>query len=267
MITRKVSARETVILCDSPADFARATVGADRDDNESWTGSTRGTAVDKCIRGDETLVPEAESLLRKLETEIAVPHADWTPAPCGAYAIVPEYLVGHPDCMRRRRITADETTPIRVYVDLTSSGGVQHDKLTKRGIGFLALIMALIQQRPVEASAVIALGYGQSGVVVIPLPTRPLDTAVACGVLTDGAVTRTLGYGLLHEKTKAGGGWYKSVHPHDLGRDEYINNLRAALACDPADIFIGPMYLDDPLVDDPVGFIRRMLAAGNSEGV
>lgn len=260
----QVNALEAVDYFDSPSEFARASAVFDWEHSPGadWAGGTRDDAVLHCTHGDTSRVAEAEEMIERLTLDIDIPRSAWTPAPCGAYPIIPEYLAGRPDSMRRRIMTDTDTAPIRLYLDLVSSGGIDADVLLRRGVAFLALAMALSRVRPVTLSVVMPMATNSDRggqIVVIQINAAPLDIATACGALCDGAVTRGLGYAYLHS-LGGNGRWYNAGNAHD--REGYIRKVRAALDCTPNDIFIPGMYSadPDPMLADPVAFINAALS-------
>lgn len=250
---------------DDSADFARECDKLNRREcSEGWTGENWETAARRAAQGDLRHVPAAEALIEKVQTEIDVPKSEWVRARAGAFPVVPEALAGHPDSMRRRVQAASPASPLRVFVELTSSAGIAHEDLARRGVATLALSMALSSVRPVELYAVVGLGggWGESGgvAVAVRIPAGPLDLATACNTLTSAGFARGLGYSFCNEHG-SGGDWLFGIYPGDEGsRKRYVELLRAAVGAGPDDLIIPPTYLTDPAVKDPVGFVRRGIA-------
>lgn len=257
---------------DTASEFAiAARPYADR--ASGWTGSTETEAYDACTKGDLDAVPEAERMINQISANVETTRSVWDPAVAGAYPIVPDYLSGHPLNMRRRTHIVNENSPIRIYLDLTSSAGIESDKLARRGIAFLALAMLLTRSRPVEMHVFAALGGRNhrdsgGGIVACKLPTAPLDIAIAAGVFTKG-IARTFGYEFLVKTCGTGPGWLCGIAPRNAAMlDRYVETARKALRAGPEDIIIGPVYYTDEAVNNPVKFVQKMIdlhAKGESE--
>jgi len=250
---------------DSAPEFATAAMPYGIGEARGWTGSSIGEAYAACTEGDLSAVPEAERMIDQISANVETTRSQWDPAVAGAYPMVPDYLSGHPLNMRRRTHVANENAPLRIYLDLTSSAGVESDKLTKRGIAFLALAMLLTRSRPVEMHVFTALGSARqrspknSGIVSIKLPTAPLDLAIAAGVFTKG-VARTLGYGYLEKNCGTGPGWLRGLVPGNAeSMRRYVAIVRSALRAGPEDIIIGPVYYTDASINEPIKFVQGMI--------
>jgi hypothetical protein len=261
-------------MFDSAAEFANAAKPHGR--GSGWGGCSADEAYTACTKGDLSCVGEAEMMIDKISAGVETERSVWVPAVCGAYPIVADYLTGHPFNMRRRTHIQNENAPIRIYIDLTSSAGVHEQQLAKRGVAFLALAMLLTRSRPVEMHAFAALGPAtvgrsdreQSGIVTLRLPTAPLDIAIAGGVFTKG-IARVLGYEFLHAECGTGPGWLKAIQPFKAeGQRRYVETVRSALNAGPEDVIIGPIHYSDETVNDPVGFVQKMIdqhAKGDGE--
>jgi len=229
-----------------------------------WTGATASEAYDACTIGDLECVPAAERMIDKISANVETTRSVWEPAVAGAYPIIPDYLAGHPLNMRRRTHVANENAPLKIYLDLTSSAGVGSRDLVNRGIAFLALAMLLTRSRPVEMHVFTALGSRAgstrgSGIVSFPLPTAPLDLAIAGGVFTKG-IARTLGYEYLAKVLGTGPAWLMGISPtNPVSLRKYVDLARAALHAGPEDIIIGPVYATDESISNPIKFVQRMV--------
>lgn len=248
----------TVHHFDSIREFADAARPHDLGYSAGWAGTTHEGAYQSCVNGDLEGVADAERLLEsihaKLETRLTVV----SPSPCGAYPIVPEYLAGRPDSMRRRVHALDESAPIRVFIDLTCSAKIDHKALTARGIAFLALAMLMARTRPVEMFAVVACTGSNHTAAVIRIPTAPLEIATVTGLFARGAV-RTLGYGYLARACGGGGNWLKNSVARSGDLTGYIKLLRRVIGAADSDLVIGPAHYNDLSISDPVKFVQNMI--------
>jgi hypothetical protein len=238
--------------------------------NDSWTGESREACVRKAMQGDQHLVAKAEGLLERVYAEIDSPRAEWARSVGGAYPVVPEALMGLPDPMRRRVQTTDNRAPLRIVMDLTSSAIFTAETLRQRGITYLALTMALSNERAVELWGFAALGgfVRRSGGIVrgaggalwrIVQAGAPVDLAVAGNALSSTGLVRGAAYGVIGREAhnKDIGDW-AFCQPDDRGR--YVQQARAALGLDPQDVFVPPAFMGDTAVSNPVAFVQRSLA-------
>jgi hypothetical protein len=248
---------------DSPAEFARecGKIPADKQDcNRSWTGETWEQAVQGAIRGRTEHVKLAESMLEKFNAEIEAPKTTWVRQVAGAYPSVPDAIMGHPDSMRRRIQAVDPVTPLRILIDTTSSGGIDHDDLLKRGITYLALVMVLETVRPLELYWSCGLGGGahQSSSSIIRLSSSPLNLSIVCNALTSQGMTRGMGYSYVQGMDGSGGGWQWGLHPDSASsRKEWRRNMRKITGFERKDLIVPPIHMYDPALDDPVAFLHR----------
>jgi hypothetical protein len=232
----------------------------------SWSGGeTWAQSVHKAKYGDTALVSQAEALIEKISVEAQRELPVWTPSVAGAFPMVAEYLMDRPDCMRRRHPTPDERAPIRIYVELTSSGGISAADMQKRGTAILALALLLNTHRACELHAVVGLDARVEGArasfCVVRLGSSPLDISSACNALTSVGFVRSMGYQMLDQssESRASGGWAWNLHPEGAARSLYVAKLRKALNAEATDMIIPPIHIHDKAVTDPVGFVQRAL--------
>lgn len=271
VIKTDVDSHTRVIRVEGPAEVATLCRDVPPDNNASFLGCTWDEALRTATCGDTRLVPAAEALIAELECSVEAPRSTWVPSCAGAYPVVPEALAGFPDAMRRRVQAYDDRSPLRVVVDLTSSGAITAEQLERRGVAYLALAMFLSNERPVTLEAVVGLGGWRSACfVVTPIPAQPLDLAVACSALTSGGFSRGLGYGLCNRfGDHISGCWPWGIDPFGHTKADFIRRERVALGLGPDDILAPPAHLYDPAVADPVGFVRRAIEehGGRNKGV
>lgn len=254
--------RTRVVRTEGPAETAALCHDIPPHGDISWMGCTWDQALERTTRGDTGLVSAAEALIAQIECSVEAPRSTWVPSRAGAYPVVPEALAGFPDAMRRKVQASDDRSPLRVVIDLTSSGAVDHEMLARRGVAYLALAMFLSNERPVTLEAVVGLGGHQSSAcfIVTPIPAQPLDLAVACSVLTSAGFSRGLGYALCSKyDAHVQGNWPWRVSPTGHTKTAFVERERAALGLGPDDILAPPTYYTDPAITDPVGFVRRAI--------
>lgn len=213
--------------------------------------------------GNDRLVPDAEQLLAKIKAAVDLPERPMIADCVGAYPIVPDYLMGAPDCMRRRAMVDSDESPISIYVCLTSSARVPADQMMRRGVAILALVMALAPVRAVDLH-VFNVGRRKGGtresVILAPINTRPLDLAGACYALTSPGFTRRLCYSLAQAVGFGATGHCGIAWPEHYGEDSYLPGLLARLGGDPArDLILPASHINDPIIADPVRWVNQQL--------
>jgi hypothetical protein len=142
-------------------------------------------------------------------------------------------------------------------MDLTSSGGITAETVTKRGIVLLALVRMLVEHRTVELWVGTSKGRsGHSGTVAWRIDTAPLDLARSAYHIGAAAMARGFGYGVDNAVHKTGGSWPFGNY------DAHCKTAKARLqeAMEVGDfLFIPPIYLTDPMTQDPVNWLKRTM--------
>lgn len=262
--------RVTTVWWDSAAELADA---ADRVvladckrelDNSKWSDRGWDDVVRLARSGDLSLVAEAEALCEKIFAAVEAPRTTWAASPCGAFPVVPDFLVGRPDSMRRRVNDPSDRSPVRVFVETTSSGVISAATLRKRGVAYLALTMLLSAERPVELYVVCGLGGARARTSVLNVvrvgDAGPVDLASACNAMTSTGLTRGCGYSYCrHVDAGVNGSWAFCYSGYS--ERAYVAGLRAAVGATEYDIVVPPMFVNDPLLNDPVAFVQRALDA------
>jgi hypothetical protein len=245
-------------LADFAADCRTPAVRPDGDVVSAWTANlSYDGAADLCLKGDTTLVAAAEALLEQLDASVETPKAQWVSSPYGGFAVVPEFLAGLPDPMRRRTPVPDETSPVRLVVDLFCSCGFSAEQMLRRGTAVLALAMKLQQLRPVQLQVVFgSKDYdGDARAVIVDLNTSPFDLATACYVLTNVGLVRQLGFRQL-----------ESIGTPAVIPAPTNGVVRDALDLGPNDLYVWPCIgtpteiPDHEVVTNPVKWINDQLA-------
>lgn len=238
-----------------------------RGGGDSWLGNeSPQAALDYATSGNDALVAAAQALVDKVEgAHIETTGRVWAAAPCGAYPIVPDFLSGRPDCMRRRVSVEAESCPVRIYADTTSSAGISAEDLQQRGAAILALVMLAARVRPVELWQVTTLdakGGGRNlAAFATRCPTSPLNLGVCAHLLTSQAWTRGVGYGWDRKHTNSGGQWPFGIYPDNGGAQSRKANayMRCALDMEGDDIYVPAICLRDELIARPLDWINARL--------
>jgi hypothetical protein len=230
--------------------------------SDSWYGNeSHAQTLHYSEVGDTKLVPTAEALLDKLDTQIETSRRMWERAPAGAFTCVPDMLAGLPTPMRRQMLTTDDRAPITILATTTSSAGISASTLAKRGTVILALVMALSRIRPVSLHQLTVLDGKDTGETVLTseINTSPLDLATACYVLTSAGFARRLTYGLATKLNQFDGGWPRGYR---FGNSKpYFADLVLRLGLDPKlTLVIASAELHDMLLSQPVAWINAQIA-------
>lgn len=248
-------------LCESGSELGREFVKRGlRFEGGSWYGGVgHEESLRRLTTGDNSLVAESDRLMRALEDQVPLTKR-WKNVDdvVGGLPNVPAYLAGTPINMRRRVKLMREDAPISVFVDLTSSAGIDAERLFKRGTAILAFVRLLTEHRAVELWAGIGLNSSSGGSSMIGwrIDTAPLDLARSAHLLCSPSVARGLGYKFAQSLHRAGGSWpFRSFDKHKASGEE---RLRAVLGTEIK--FIPPIFVTDELVTAPVKWIKRELA-------
>jgi len=226
----------------------------------TWCGNiSHNETVQLALNGDDKLVPEAEKLLEKLDSDIEIARPEWVPSIAGAFPSVPDYLAGLPDSMRTMHPTMRDTTPVSIYVSTTSSAGIDADTMMKRGVAILALLMKLQQMRPVQLFLLAELHGRTDGeyLQVIRIESTPLNLSTACFVLTHVGFARHLTYGVAHAKDSFNGQWPRM---YDGGGSQWEEHVREVLGMNPQDVYVGAARIWDDVVRRPVEWVNKQVA-------
>jgi hypothetical protein len=243
----------------------------DSSEMSDWTGDSRTEAMRYAVDGDTRLVPEAERLISHLTVQLPDRAPIWDADIAGEMVVVPEFLSGIHEHMRRKAQADSTAVPIRVFFDTMSSGGIGYEDLKKRGTVVLALLMQLIQMRPVEF--LIGSGYvlnGRNCGLIVRVPTAPLNLSAAAFLLTNVAFTRDFMYGMAHTIGNWAGGWpyYVYTNRYNGTRDSTFaeshriaEEMRRFFRLATHDVIIPPAILikNEEMWTAPLGWINRKL--------
>jgi hypothetical protein len=242
-------------------DVIDANVGAFRGHGGDWEGDTVSSFRSKAAVGDNSLVEESERFLAEIEDQVPMSRG-WRNVDdvVGAVPNVPAFLAGHPQCMRRRERAARDNAPLAIYMDLTSSGGIDASDVARRGVVLLALCRMLVEHRAVELWVGASLGgwsRGGSGTVAWRIDTTPLDLARAAYHIGATAMSRLFGYKLNQSLNRTGGAW--PFNNYDLHVRTAEERLRRIMDHGGDLLYIPGIYLTDPMTRDPIGWLKRTM--------
>ncbi len=229
---------------------------------ERWSlGITAAQVTRMATEGDPTLVPSLRPEMDRFRMD-AAPKMQWSASLAGARVCVPAYLAGNPMSMRRRA-PVGETKRVGIYVSPVGDVLCSAAQMMKRGCAVLgALEMLDASGVQVDLTLVMDTG-GRDGATtfLVPLETRPMDLSTIGVAIAHPAFYRHLGFGLAKRLNGFTGrfsdAYRDSKAPDGDPRDieTYINVMRRTLDLSPSDIFIPRVTSEDPMVDDPAGWM------------
>jgi hypothetical protein len=253
-------------------DYCLKLWSADQLDRErDWLGGSRRAALDKSIHGDRTNLAAAQAMMAEFDNVVSREAVEEVAEVFGCYPCIPEVLNGEPECMRMPVAMRSEGAPLRIVIDLTTSGGIGHEDIATRGVAALALVWQLSAVRPVELEVCAALGGGErrSGtgndrvcVASVRINTAPLDLATACYMITSPGFHRGLLYDVL-EVFNCGGGWpnLDGCPYGQMSHPDSIARMTAVVAADSGDevLFLPALSMyESEAVKNPRAWIKRM---------
>lgn len=232
--------------------------------------------------GDETHLRRAQELMDKFQESVEVPTRTWELSRVGAFPCVPAMLAGRPEAMFNTATITSDRTPLRVWVGLTSSAGISDVELAIRGCTLAAFALAMISIRPVYITPYVLMGqhsydsydsYGrgrswsrgrstpagsENALISWDISTSPLVLSELMGCLSRSEVTRYVGIlacNLLNKYTD--GGWHRDY--------SYPDKMRQNLGASPDDLVLGSIHWDDPMLTQPLEWVKDQVAKYTEE--
>jgi len=228
-------------------------------DTKWYNNETTKETLQKCYNGDTSLVPMAERLMDKLDTQIETQRRIWEPCVAGAFPCVPDAIMGRPQSMRRIVHVPDEHTPINIFVVTTCSASISSNTMQERGIVILSLVMALSRIRPVSLKQ-IAFMHGikdDETIITSDINTAPLDLASACYVLTSAGFARRITYGLARAMNNFNGRWPRA---YSWDKEQYLTDLLNKLTPNPKmSLLIREAHSYDAMLHDPIKWVNEQI--------
>jgi len=171
-----------------------------------WAGGSWDSAMRKLRSGDDSAVPEAESMLKDINDRLDLSglSSRWNTSPVGAFPHVPAFLAGQPESMWARMPEASKDGEVRFVFCPTSFHGYSVENLRKRGVAVLAAAMALSRIRKVEVWVVSAMEMVHQFAVRMASPIILSESAYA---MADTVFDRKLVHDLGYAEEEFTGGW------------------------------------------------------------
>ncbi len=216
-------------------------------------------AVKMLTHGDETHAREAHERMMELSLQINTPHYIWEDAIVGEVPNVPAFCAGMPDDMYHRQQSTSDRTPLRIWMGMASEWTITERQIRDRGIALCAFALALAEIRPVYITPYVNRhGYGDpattgGSIISWDIQTSPL---VLSELLASShpKVTRHLGVpatSMLNDQPPG----FADIKPAHF----------TSPVPSPDDLWLGPITQYDPLLTDPVGWIKREVAKYSQE--
>lgn len=209
--------------------------------------------LEKAATGDNGLVQQSDEFLASVEDQVPLSQG-WRNVDdvVGAVPNIPAFLAGHPQCMRRRERTMRDTAPLAIFMDLASSMGIPQADILKRGVVLLALTRMLVLHRPVELWVGTSMGDGgMTSTCAWQIDTAPIDLARAGFHIADVSMSRLFGYATCEMLV--------NEHIGGFGHRD-INMLKQAAGWNEV-LYVPAIKYSDPLIQDPVGWLKRTMAS------
>jgi hypothetical protein len=200
------------------------------------------------------------------------------PAVSGGAPNVAAYLAGSPMAMRRRERVMSDMGALTVFVDGSSSGDVGTEPLKRRGAALLGLVRMLQTVRQVDVY-IVGGGVTSDGrtsgksltcSVFVKINSAVLDLSRDGFAVAHPAFTRSFLYRASQSLDPIGMpgvlGWeFGGVGTY---RQHGLRAFCNALGCDPSQsVFFTPPHSDDPVIDDPIKWIKDMLVRFGGDNV
>jgi hypothetical protein len=216
-------------------------------------------------KGSEKHVSEARKLLSKLMLQVETPTKVWRHDVVGYFPDVPTALAGDPEAMWIQDTTTHDRSPLRVWLGVSSSASVTEDQLRHRGIALAAFAIAMSEVRPVIITCWVHRGEHSShagvekgALISWDIKSSPLVLAQLLASTADPLITRHVGIPactlLNPELTNPGA----PFHPYLYARNH--EGIRTLLGCAPADLYLPMIAGNDPLLNDPIGWVCTNVA-------
>lgn len=205
--------------------------------------------------GNENYVERSESFLNSIEDQMPL-SLGWRTVDdvVGGVPNVPAYLAGHPQHMRRRTRMNKENAPISIFMDLGSSMSIPSEKILKRGIVLLALVRMLAVHRSVELWVGSCLSDGwQTGTCAWRIDTAPMDLARAAYHIADVNMSRMFAYAMCEQLVN------KHLSDRPARMDSHLELLKNVAGWNNI-LLLPSIGYNDPMLDNPVGWLRRVMS-------
>lgn len=261
--------------------FGAASQSTTRSYGSSWAGGTLGYGLNVLRSGSLNNLEAAQSIMDKIDLTEFMASITTTlqEAMVGFIPSAPAYIAGHPQAMLMREYheTPNLTSPLKVYVETTISGGCSHEQILSRGVAILAFVLAMEVVRPVDLYTVSLLGTGAFG-AICKVASRPMDLGRAVFMLTDPVFARQIAFTgaerLSNDATATMGGrmtrysgsWPVMSTP--MSGEQYETRMRKICGATGEDIFLkGGHVFDSVMMNNPVQWVQDLVKANSKQNL
>lgn len=226
---------------------------------DDYSKSTHGIELLRTNDVSQAAVQRALAMLDKFGDRLEIPSPVYAPAMVGAFPHVPAFVAGQPEDMWAQFPVYNDKVPIRVYVGLTSSWNITDEQLLMRGVTIAAFALAMQNVRPVYLTPYVSCGehYGDVGSILSWDLTSPFVMSQLIANMSDSLISRHAGIPAmiaLNREVRS-----SSVPHHPYASN--VERMTRALDADPdKDIVLLPIISNDPLLRDPIGWIKNQIA-------
>ena len=270
---------------DAANDAARKWLNNDARRTEFEGDTTHNMAAHYLLHGNARLAEQSKALLARLSrVHIATKETIRISSPVGGKVCVPAMLSGSPVAMRRRKNKYNETAPLDIVYNASSSMGISAQTLETVGVAVAALVQKLSATRQVNfylCYAGMHCANDLTSVQLIKFATSPMDASRLAFAASDQIFPRVYGfaaYAKCAPDYNALTGETRRTHaPHSGTVDwpfesmSYISELGADLKKFWGNdmLYIKALYLDElkAITRDPVAWVEKNLRTYQEGGL
>jgi hypothetical protein len=233
------------------------------DPRNTWAGGRGMEEACEYVRHGASFyeTKAARELFNKIDVSFRDrPVRQWVPEIAGAYAVVPEYLMGMPEHMRTVTHVDSDTAPIKLFIEPSVSMGVSLEAMARRGAAIAALVARMVEVRPVELYVGLASCNSRKDIgTCIRVDTTPVSLSQIVA-LFNPSFSRKILFSFASFKegaTYVGNSWALG-EPGSLTR---ANRIRKEFGFGERDVIIEGGYLPDQakFESDPVAWVHAQI--------
>ncbi len=166
------------------------------EERDWFGGMSFAQAKDCAVMGHEPTAKAARDLIAKFASlDIRTPKKSRVKSPYGGAFHMPSIIAGKPKPARRMKKTPSVVTPLTIIVNVSTSSGVDHDVMLKRGTAIAAMVAHLSAMRPVQFFVTVAGQWGAvSEIIAARFSTAPCNIAQLAFLLSHQSFARLIGF-------------------------------------------------------------------------
>jgi len=241
----------------SPREFAKWFRNND-DQSSGWSRDKTLQGLRDLEDGNDKNAKLADKFLESFEQAVEVPSLTWEHDVAGAFPDVPTFLAGQPDCMWNLLPDMSDKAPLRIWVGVTSSGGISEAQLVKRGAVLAAFAIMMSKKRQVLITPYVNLGsYRRDGSIISwDITTSPINLSTIMASLSEPDVVRHVGIDACRlDNPGVTGAWHPDAYNE--------KKMREHLGANPQDLFLPSIFLYDPMLEEPETWLKEKIELYN----